>query len=272
MCATSSIVDHPKILWRRKAIRTLRVARIVGHILLGALLARGVLPGLRSGCRQIRADALVRWWLLGVMRILNLRVVIEGSLSEEPALLVCNHVSWMDVVCLGAIANIDFVAKDDVLRWPFLGGMIARVGTIFLARGKHDTTALASDRMTWSLRQRRHVLFFPEGTTTDGAHVRPFHRRLFQAAIRARSPVQPIAISYPHGNANHPKVPFIGDDNLVRHLWDLLAEESLTVKVCFCQLLRGPGHDRRSLAEISRGQILTSLGINAGDRHRIIGE
>ncbi len=248
----------------------MRLVRIIAHILVGVVLAHGLLPLLRWQRTRQNSDALVRWWMLGVTRILNLRLLIDGDVPKIPALFISNHVSWLDVICLRSIVDVDFVAKDDVRRWPLLGGMVARVGTIFLARGKTDTTVLAADRMTRSLRQQRSVLFFPEGTTTDGSVVRPFHPRLFQAAIRTESPVQVVAVSYPHGDRNHPKAAFVGDDALVSHLWALLSEHGLTVKLSFCNLICCPGQDRRALANLGRANVLNALGLNVRGHSDVI--
>jgi lyso-ornithine lipid O-acyltransferase len=254
MPATSS---RPPELRLRRLVRVVRVA---GHVCAGAVLAPTLLALLRRRRDPRRADALVRWWMRRLLRIMNVRVELEGRIHARDTLFVCNHASWLDIICLRAVLDVAFVSKDDVARWPVIGKMAAHAGTIFLARGRQDATSLTAETMTWALRQQRPILVFPEGTTTDGSGVRPFFPRLYQAAIRTRGTVQAIALSYPHANGAHPTVPFLGDDDLASHLWRLLAEERVTAKIVFCAPLAAAGMERRVLAEQTHFQVAAALG------------
>lgn len=250
-------------VWR-EARRLARFAHLLAHVLIGAAAAHTLLPLLtRRESDPAQAHALVRWWNRRLVRILNLQLVVEGEISRCPTLFVANHISWLDIPCLRAMIDVAFVSKEEVRRWPVVGSMAARAGTVFFARGNKDVTALTADRMTWTLTQRRHLLIFPEGTTSDGRGLRHFHARLYQAAVRTRACVQAVALSYPHANGVHPAAPFIDNDNLARHLWTLLAEDRLTVKLAFCPPLPAMGQERRALANRTRAQIGTALGFDA---------
>ncbi len=242
---------------RREVRRLVRAARLIGHLLLGALLAHTVLGRL---VRAQRHDALVRWWVRGILRILNVHLEIEGRVNAEPALFAANHVSWLDIPCLRAALDTEFVAKQEVARWPVIGRMAGLAGTLFLNRGEHDASLVAANNMSGTLAAGRSVAIFPEGTTGDGRRLGRFHARLYQAAIRTRRPVQAVAIAYPHADGVHPAAPFIGDDNLGRHVWVLLAEESLAVRLTLCTPIHEFG-ERRALAERTRTQIATALGL-----------
>lgn len=244
------------------ARRIVRIARLFGHLFIGAVTAHGLLPLLgRLDRDQARALAVVRWWNRRLVDILNLRVTIEGEISNRPTLYVANHISWLDIACLRAVLDVTFVAKEEVRRWPVVGGMAARVGTIFLARGSKHDTARVADRMTWALTQRQKLLIFPEGTTSGGREVRHFHARLYQAAIRTHACVQAVALSYPHTDGVHPAVPFLDDDNLAHHLWRLLMEDGLTVKIAFCAPLPAEGQQRRTLANRTHAQVCEAIGL-----------
>ncbi|OGI38422.1 MAG: hypothetical protein A2V91_01970 [Candidatus Muproteobacteria bacterium RBG_16_64_10] len=248
----------------REVRRVLRFARLLAHALTGAVLAHTLLPLLmRLEHDPRRAPALVRWWNRRFTRILNLQLILEGEISRRPTLFVANHISWLDIPCLRAVLDVAFVSKAEVRHWPVVGGMAARAGTIFFTRGNSDATALTAERMTWTLTQRRHLLIFPEGTTSDGRGLRYFHARLYQAAVRTRACIQAVALSYPHANGVHPAAPFIDNDNLARHLWTLLAEDRLTVKAVFCAPLPAMGLERRALANRTRAQIAVALGFDA---------
>lgn len=247
----------------RELRRIVRLVRIVIHLLRGALIAHALL-GWGSRCSgggtRWRA-AVAQHWSRGLCRILNLRISVRGKFGTGPTLFVANHLSWLDIPCLSATLSADFVAKDDVARWPLIGAMARRAGTMFLRRGDRLATEAVSDRMTWLLKRGRSVILFPEGTTTDGRTLHRFHSRLYQAALRTHAQVQAVAVSYPHPSGVHPAAPFIGDDNLARHLWMLLAEPSLDVTLTFCPALTVAGSPRRVVAEYTRGQILHALGL-----------
>jgi len=272
--------DSAYLLWRETR-RLVRGAHLAGHTLLGALIA---LTALGLLVRLRRHDAVVRWWVRGILRILNVRIEIEGRISAKPALYAANHVSWLDIPCLRTVLDAEFVSKQEVERWPMIGRMAERAGTLFLNRGERDASLHTANCMSRALANGRGVIVFPEGTTGDGHRLGHFHARLYQAAIRARCPVQAVAIAYPHpddvqgctsvagdrmsrATGVHPAAPFIDNDNLARHLWTLLAEDGLTVRLSFCPpLVDLP--ERRALAERTRAQILVALGTDTAGRER----
>jgi 1-acyl-sn-glycerol-3-phosphate acyltransferase len=190
-------------------------------------------------------------------------------------LYAANHISWLDIPCLRAAVDASFVSKEDVRRWPVIGRLAECAGTIFLRRGERDASAHTADHMTWALAQQHPVIVFPEGTTTDGRSVRQFHARLYQAAVRTQGYVQAVAIQYTlpvnaesrlrRRNTDrveglNPLVPFLDDDTLARHLWELLGEDHVHARLSFCQPLAAHELVRRELAERTRGQILAVLG------------
>jgi lyso-ornithine lipid O-acyltransferase len=249
----------------RRAWRRLRRSLwLVAHLVLGALLcAVWLAPLTRLRPRhapRLRAR-LVRGWMRTLLGILNVRVHSTGAPHPAPTLVVSNHISWLDIPCVFACLDGVFVAKSDVARWPLIGALASGIGTIFMARGRESDTAAAAERMTWLLAQSERVVIFPEGTSTDGAEVRIFHARLFQAAIRAGTVVQAVAIHYPHARDLPSVVPFVGNDDFVQHLWRLLGEASIEAQLRFCAPLTAAGQTRRALATRTRSQICTVLGI-----------
>ena len=247
--------------------RLWRLGRLLAHVLVGAVIVHGIFAMLTLtaadrglGCRR----ALVRWWNRGVLRILNVHLHLEGQIASGAVLFTANHISWLDVPCLRAVVDATFVAKDAVRRWPVIGRMSAQAGTIFLRRGGPNAANETAEQMTWSLARRRPVIVFPEGTTSEGRTVRYFYGRLYQSAVRTRGMVQAVAIAYPHASGAHPHVPFVGDDDLVRHLWRLLNEDRIDARLVFCTPLPAAGRERRALAARSRVQVLETLGLMPG--------
>lgn len=244
--------------------RMQRLVHLAWHLMLGILAACLMLRTLNSlaqrlPCQQRYTQAVVRWWNRKLCHIINLRIHIEGAVNPKPTLFVANHISWLDIACLAALLDARFVAKQEVGEWPVIGAMAKRNHTLFIKRGDADTTAAVADQMTWSLLQKNSHIVFPEGTSSDGATVQHFHGRLFQSAIRAHAPVQAVAIVYPHAQGINPAAPFIGDDDLLHHLWNLLLQPSTDVTLTFCKPLDAEGRERRSLATHTRSQILSVL-------------
>ena len=251
--------------------RMQRLVRLAGHLMLGMLAAHLVLRTVnklahRLPRHQRYAQAVVQWWNRKLCRIINLRIHIEGEINARPTLFVANHISWLDITCLAARLDARFVAKQEVRDWPLFGAMAQRNHTLFIKRGDAGATAAVADQMTWSLLQKNNVIVFPEGTSSNGATVERFHARLFQPAIRARVEVQAVAISYPHAQGINPIAPFVGDDNLLRHLWDALREPAIDIRLTFCKPIPAEGMDRRALATHARNQILAAFGNAAGLR------
>ncbi len=251
----------------RELVRALRALRIVLHLANGVWIAHlGFALLALSGLdrNHARRRGLVRWWMRRLLRILNVQVRVSGARPVRGALLAANHISWLDIPVLGAVLEAGFVSKHEVRAWPIVGALAARAGTLFLARGARDTVTEAADHLTWTLHQGRAAIIFPEGTTTDGQSVRRFHARLYQAAIRTRAPVQAVALSYPRAPGTrdtHPAAPFVGDMDLLTHLWRLLGEARLHAHVQFCPPLATSGQARRALAEENRAQVLRALGL-----------
>lgn len=238
--------------WRR----AWRLPLVLLHLLLGALVA-ACLPG--RGERVPSAWPMVLWCRV-LCRILGLRLTVYGDPLLGRALLVANHVSWLDILCIAAVCPTHFLAKQEVAGWPLIGWLCRRAGTAFIRRGDERGARDAAERLTWRLRRRGgRVLVFPEGTSTDGRGVRRFFPRLFQAAIRARCPVQALALRYPHAAGVHPAVPFVGDDAFVAHLWRVLGAGGLHAELHFLDALP-PTLSRDEFARRSHAQILAVVG------------
>jgi 1-acyl-sn-glycerol-3-phosphate acyltransferase len=236
--------------------RWLTLAAVALHVLGGLLIAPFLgrpetLPARGWRTRVVSA------WQRRLCRLLRLRVRVRGEPLDGPVLLAANHVSWLDIMVLGGVSETRFLAKQDVRQWPLLGGLCARAGTLFIRRHEPGAAQHAADEMTWILRRGCRLALFPEGTTTAGAGVARFHSRLFQAAVRAHAPVQPVALRYFEAGQRSGRAPFLGEQTLLNHLWHLAAG-GLDVELHFLPPLTGLA-ERTQLAATSHAAIAAVL-------------
>lgn len=210
-----------------------------------------------------------RWWPAAVwfrvfLPAIGVRVVEQGEPVKRPALLVANHVSWLDIAALGTQLGGGFVSKAEVARWPLIGWFATGTGTVYLSRGAHRTQETHASVHARFL-DGYSIAIFPEGTTTPHRLPHLFHRRLFAAAIDNDVPVQPVAIHYPPPaddaeHEQHPAAPFVNEMGFMPHLLGVMACPSLTVELTYGQPINVAGMDRRQVAEATREAICAMLG------------
>lgn len=239
---------------------SLRLAHLLLVIACGALLA-----GVVSLCeRLVRHDLmalrqrLTRWFLARLSGALPFRVRVEGELPAQPMLWVANHVSWTDIPLLGALQPISFLSKAEVRTWPLAGWLAHKAGTLFIRRGSGDSN-LVGQQLGRHLQRGRHLLIFPEGTTTDGLGLRTFHGRLLASAIDSGVPLQPVAIRYLRGGQPCPVAPFVGDDDMLSHLLRLLRSQAGEVQIQLLAPIASNSASRNELARQAQSRIAAAL-------------
>jgi lyso-ornithine lipid O-acyltransferase len=245
---------------------TLIVLLFISGLIIAAIIftTLGVLskPSLAKG----RQDALKLAWLKWFSWILGLHIITKGKPLNQPALLVSNHISWVDIIVLGQFAPAHFVAKSDILAWPIIGYLAKQGGTIFVRRGDKQQVKAIAEEMVWLLKQNSTVIAFPEGTTTKGDGVLPFHASLFQAALLTKAVVQPVAIQYLGEITQY--APFIGEDEFVPHLLKMLVMDKIEVCVTFLPMIATAGKNRQSVSNEARAMILEN--VTGEQRHTAI--
>jgi 1-acyl-sn-glycerol-3-phosphate acyltransferase len=194
---------------------------------------------------------LVRAWCRWIVRAAGVRVRITGSAAPAGGLLlVANHVSWLDVPLLAAVRPARMVAKTEIRGWPVAGAVAARAGVLFLERDRLRALPGAVDRIARALREGAAVAVFPEGSTWCGRARGPFRRAVFQAALDAGVPVQPVRIRYLADGRTVSTAPaFVGKDTLLASLWRVTATRGLVAEAEVRPVLAPGLHaDRRALA------------------------
>ncbi|MBS0442247.1 MAG: 1-acyl-sn-glycerol-3-phosphate acyltransferase [Proteobacteria bacterium] len=199
-------------------------------------------------------------WSARMLRALGIRVEARGAMHVGPLLVVANHISWVDILAVNAVHPARFVSKADVRHWPFIGYLVASGGTLFIERERKRDALRVVHQIAAALQAGDIVAVFPEGTTSDGHDVLPFHANLLQAAIATAAPVQPVVLRYRDAHAAVSQAPsYVGDTSLAASLWATVTADKLVAEVIVENALGTRHADRRALAEHLRELIVGRL-------------
>ncbi|MGW7611038.1 lysophospholipid acyltransferase family protein [Streptomyces sp. NPDC054766] len=241
--------------WTGVPRAVLRLTALLVVVVLGVAL----IP-LAGRLRAERRDRWIRRWCLAVVHTAGVRTRITGTARPTGGvLIVSNHVSWLDIPLLAAVRPARMVAKTEVRGWPVVGGLAARGGTLFIDRDRLRALPGTVERIAGTLRGGSAVAAFPEGSTWCGRAQGRYRRALFQAALDAGAPVQPVRIQYRSvyrsaGGAASTAPAFVGEDSLLASLWRVVSARGLVAEVVLRPTLTpGPHTDRRTLAEAAQG-------------------
>jgi 1-acyl-sn-glycerol-3-phosphate acyltransferase len=183
-------VSAPWVLWRW--------VRSVWRSLLFAVLLVAAVVDYRIRRPKWGAEGAV-WihgWCGRIVRVLGFRCEVEGRIPFGGA-VVSNHLSYLDILLYSSVQPFVMVAKTGVRGWPLLGWLTAQAGTVYVERGGGPKTYPAVNAaMAEAYRSGLPVLFFPEGTTTDGASVLPFRRGLFHSVLNNGVSLRTAALRY----------------------------------------------------------------------------
>ena len=237
-----------------------RLARLVLHVLRGWLTIRWRF----SGWSQARRDQAVQDWSQAMLAILGLQLRIEGQLLQHgPLMLVCNHISWLDIAVLHAAVHCRFISKDDIRGWPVLGTLASGGGTLYISRASRRDALRVVHQMAQALQQGHVLAFFPEGTTGDGSTVLPFHANLLQAAIAADAPVQALGLLFEDAATGAPSFSpcYVGDETLLDSAWRTVCAPPLRAVLRCAPVQSAQGRERREFASALRDAV---IGLRAG--------
>lgn len=199
------------------------------------------------------------------LAILGIRRKVRGAVMQGTGAVVANHVSWLDILVLNASKRIYFVSKSEVAGWPGIGWLARSTGTVFIRRDPRearDHARVIEDR----LRAGHRLLFFPEGTSTDGIRLLPFKTTLFQAFFSPDLPadmqVQPVTLGYhaPRGAAET-FYGWWGDQSTGEHMLQVLsAPRQGSVDVIYHAPLRVRDHaGRKALARAAEDAVRSGM-------------
>jgi 1-acyl-sn-glycerol-3-phosphate acyltransferase len=224
-----------------------RLARALLHIASGCCTIWLAFPRLSAQQKEERISA----WSIELLGLVAINLVVRGvPASAGPVLLAANHISWLDITALHAARFCRFVSKADIKRWPVVGMLASGAGTLFIERASRRDAMRVVHDMRERLVQGDVIGIFPEGTTSDGTQLLPFHANLFQAAIAADVAVQPVAVQFiDQASGQISFAPcYVGDDTLLVSVWRTLCADGLAVVVTFGEPQRSQGRNRREWA------------------------
>lgn len=235
----------------------LRLLLIGLHLAHGALQAALLFP-LAGGTGRQR---LTRAWSRQLLALLGIRVEAGGDLARiDAGLLAGNHISFIDIFVINAVLPSAFVAKSDVRHWPLIGWLCGRADTVFIERGNRKAAHQTHGQMLAVLAAGKRLAIFPEGTTTAGDRLLPFHAALFQSAIDAAVPVHALALSYRDRDGVPSAAPaYIDEIRLIDCLISVLEAGGLVARVDLAASYAPPLADRRHLAHHARQSVATAL-------------
>jgi len=224
-----------------------RLVRCLGHIAAGIWTIWTLFPRLGQPVKEARVQA----WAWAMLDRAGIELAVTGApVPDGPALLVANHLSWLDIVVLHASRYCRFISKSDIKHWPLVGTLAGGAGTLYIERESRRDAHRVVHHMAERLKLGDVLAVFPEGTTGDGLKLKPFHANLLQAAIATDTPVQPVALRFVDASTGQTSFAprYIDDDSIFVSIWETLNVGQLRAEVIFGEPQHCSGRDRRAWA------------------------
>ena len=264
---SADVPDAPPISaigWMRVLLRGLMMGTYIFAGLVTLLLMRLIEKPIYKAKRPFtpkitQSVCRFAFWVLGM------RLEVIGTPMQGGGAAVANHTSWLDIFALNAFDDIYFVAKSEVSNWPVIGWLARATGTQFIVRDR--TQALSHTHMLQTrLRHGHRLLFFPEGTSTDGRRVLPFKPTLFQSLLAPdigdKIFIQAITLVFHAPVGQDPRFyGWWGDSNLTTHLIKALAiKRHGSVQVVYHDAVASNTFsDRKAMARHLEAQVASAL-------------
>lgn len=243
--------------WAGHPVRvTIRLLRLAGELLLAAF-DYGLNGGFRS--KALPATARAEWLQRSsrrLLRLFNIDLQVIGPVPTH-GLLVCNHLSYLDILALGALSPAVFIAKIEVKDWPVFGWFARLAGTIFVDRNRPSRARQSTEEIALALRNGALVVLFAEGTSSGGDTVLPFKSSLLEPATDYLQTLTAGHIHYAlsDGNASE-EVCYWKDMTLVPHLINLLGKRAVAATIALTEFRTGSAN-RKELARQLHQEVLS---------------
>ena len=203
-----------------------------------------------------------RVWSMCVLKSLNIRKRIKGKNynNGKPILIVSNHISWVDIPLMLSLARVTFLSKSEIKKWPVLGYLASKAGTVFIDRSKITEIKSVTKKITTLINQGKNILLFPEGTTSKGDAVLPFHASFLQSAIDAKCQVLPVSIRYLKSDNKPDYAPaYVEGLSFLDTLFNLAKTRQIIAEVHYHELINVSNLNRRDLAKLLHHKIQSAF-------------
>lgn len=244
----------------RNFFALIRLTRVGLHLIQGLWIVNRHFPTWQAHQKAERIQA----WAKSSLALLSIEMKVNGSPPKNgPLLLVANHVSWLDIVVLLASCPCRFVSKAEIGQWPVVGTLTRAIGTLFITRSSRRDALRVVHQMAEKLHADSGMVLaiFPEGTTSNGQQVLPFHANLFQAAISANAPVQTVALRFEEAASGQTSLAacYIDEDTFLGSVWRTLTAPQQRVVLSFGSAQHGGGRNRQAWAADAHTEVRAML-------------
>ncbi|MCI0746339.1 MAG: 1-acyl-sn-glycerol-3-phosphate acyltransferase [Verrucomicrobia subdivision 3 bacterium] len=237
-------------------------SRVIGRIIwLGGELVFALITFVALTVTQagIPSRAVRALWLQRIcqraLRIFRIRLSVVGPVPSR-GLLVCNHLSYLDILVLAATTPCIFVSKCEIKRWPVFGWLASLAGTLFLRRDKRSDVVRISREMRHVMDEGGLVVLFPEGTTSDGREVLPFKSSLFELATHQPHALSAGFVEYVLSDGDvAEEVCYWKDMTMLPHLLNLFSKGGVDAQLRFAKAPYATGN-RKDLARHLHAEVL----------------
>ena len=241
---------------------SIRLPLIFLHILAGLIILI-FFPKSIVNLRPIH-HKISQCWMEVLIFLFGLKIISKGSISSKAKAFVSNHISFLDIIVLNSIVQSNFIAKSEIKKWPIIGHLAGKTGTIFINRGDSDDNDNVIKLMKYYLNKDKNIIFFPEGRIGNGVKIKKFHSKLFNSVAHTKSNLQPIFIRYP---VDYPSNKSSDDSvcwadksqTLLKISLRCLSRKNTIVLIYFSEVIDTSMSDAYELAKKSANSVSSSL-------------
>lgn len=167
----------------------------------------------------------------------KIQIIDQRSTKDKSQLIVCNHMSYLDILILSSVIPTSFITSKELQETPILGQICSLGGCLFIERRNKSNLLNEIKDIANNLDQGLNVLLFPEAKSTNGDIIIPFKRALYHSTINSNHPILPITLNYikinemPLNDSNRDLICWYDEMNFLNHLWKLCAQSNLEVQL-----------------------------------------
>lgn len=203
---------------------------------------------------------LLRSWSAAFLRIVGIKLKIEGDIYDKHCLIVANHISFIDIFGLNVAKPGRFIAKSEIANWPIFGRIAKGVDTLFIERKNRRSIVTVNQQISDALSKQQTIMLFPEGKTSVGMTLLPLRSNLIEPAVMSRTPVQPFVLVYRENGMPTTKASY-AHISLFPCLWNIVSTPGLSLTVKALPLIDPTGKDRRQVAAEASAMMSEAMGV-----------